>query len=215
MKKLFTVAILGLLTTGAFAQTGQGIKVISGTVGLTIYSDKQKDNNNDRVYSDNILTLNPSFGYLLKDNLEAGIVLGYSYRKYESELEGEFSDFRSISKQNTYRFSPYLKKYFPVSANVALSTRLAAGVSMGRSKQESMTDHTSTSKYKSSGYFANIVPGISYFPAEKIGLSASFGELGYSKMTSDDENGNSGTTGKSFVLDLSSSTFGIGFSYHF
>jgi hypothetical protein len=213
MKKLFTVAILGLLSTGAFAQTTQGTKVISGSVGISVYSNHLS--NGDIKYSNSFIQFYPTMGYLLKDNLEAGVSLGYLHSKSKFSEDGESSDYKRITTGNVYSFSPYLKKYIPLSEKFALSGSLSAGLRIGKEKDEFTTDHSTITEEKSNGYFASFIPGVSYFISEKIGLTASFGNVGYSKITTEDENSGDKTTLKSFGFDLRSSTFGFGFSYHF
>ncbi|MER2997525.1 hypothetical protein [Pontibacter populi] len=217
MKKLFTITIIGLLSTGAFAQTSQGTKVVSGSMRISTDSDNSMHQGySSQNYSSLYLYFSPSFGYLFKENLEAGLSVGYTYNESESTQDRDLSDdYNSANKSNTYGFSPYLKKYFTISEKVALSTKFSAGLSFGRSNYESTNAYPATSEYKSKGISANFIPGITFFPSEKFGISASFGDLGYHYTTSENENNGYKSTSKDFELDLSSSTFGIGFSYHF
>jgi hypothetical protein len=218
MKKLFTIAILGLLSTGAFAQTSQGTKVVSGSIHFRSYTEDDKEQGNYiSDYSSLYFSFASGVGYFLKDNLQVGLSAGYNYQKVENIHDNEFSDYTSTDKNNTYSLSPYLKKYFPLSEKVALSTMLSAGLDIGRRKYETESHYPSTSESRSSGYFANLTPGVTFFPSERIGMSASFGNLGYYHSTSKVENNDSKIIRKSktFDLDLSSSTFGIGFGYYF
>ncbi|MBB6611716.1 hypothetical protein H7F15_11760 [Pontibacter sp. Tf4] len=214
MKKLFIVAVLGLLCTSAFAQTLQGTKAVSGSFSVGMYANNQRSNNMaPSDYSHRFLRIEPSIGYFLKDNLEAGASLGFETNRTKSVQDGGFSDFTEDSRTRGYSFSPYLKKYFSLTDKFALSARVEAGVDMRKTKTEFSSDYTVSTESDTKGYFAGISPGLTFFPTEKIGISTSFGSLGYSNSTT--ESGSFKSTSGFFGLNLSSSTLSFGFSYHF
>lgn len=217
MNKLFIIAILGLLTTGAFAQTNQGTKVVSGSVGFNKSSDDRKYQNGGTYdYSSVLLEFDPSFGYFIKDKLEVGVSVGYGYQKYDAKENNESeSGYKHEYMSNIYSFNPYIKRYFHVTEKIALSGSLAAGFRTGKSKQTTESDFTSTIESNSTGYFARLTPGISFFPTDKIGLRASFGNLGYTYLSSEYENGGAKITSQNLGFNLDSNAFGVGFSYHF
>jgi hypothetical protein len=213
MKKLFTVAILGLLSTGAFAQTTQGTKVVSGSVGISTSQQKDENLNETGKIIHTNFNISPSVGYFINDELELGAEIGLSYSKSKYNNEKESYESTSEGTNKEIGLSPYIKKYFMLSEKVALTGAASAGFSVGRYKSEANYSPTPY-KHSINRFQAGIAPGITFFPTENIGLSAAFGWLGYRYVSTKSEEGQSKSSSSNFGLDLNSSTLGIGFSYY-
>ncbi|NDK55354.1 outer membrane beta-barrel protein [Pontibacter fetidus] len=213
MKKLLTAAVLALLSTGAFAQTTQRSIVVSGTLGINRSQDEIESNSDPRTNTITSFALKPSIGYMVSDRLELGMNIGLNYSKTELVIGKESYKFTSESVSTSVEFSPFVRKYFMLSEKLAFTGTASAGFSLGNNKTENNFNSTKTESTRNC-VFASIVPGITFFPTEKIGLSTYFGSLGYTKVTFKPKEGSYKEVQSDFGLNLSSSTFGIGFSYY-
>lgn len=83
MKKIFTTALLMMLGAGAFAQITEGTKVVSGSIYTSGYIQENKHPTSAQSRSLS-LTINPSYGSFIKENLELGIAtsIGFSKSRY-------------------------------------------------------------------------------------------------------------------------------------
>ncbi|WP_276496408.1 outer membrane beta-barrel protein [Pontibacter litorisediminis] len=222
MKKLFFAAVFACLTSAALAQTSQGTVVASGSLG---YQNNNHKNDADTQKSVNrSFTLAPSIGYMLRDGLEAGISVGYTSSNDESKvynvLPGGSLELRSTSEttNRSLAIGPYLKKYFSVSEKIAFTGQAYLNyVSAEHDYHSDYSNSRSRSNYESTGFSVGLRPGITFFPTSKIGLSAGFGSLGYTRSTSTSELEyfeDSKSTSSEFGLNLSGSTLSFGLGYY-
>lgn len=213
MKKLLAIAFFGLIGTSAFAQTSQGTVVLSGSFGFskTTSEDGSSSDYNQEIAKFNIM---PAIGYFLQDGLEAGASVGISTTSVNQQVMDYYSSYDLEQKNTTYSFSPYLKKYFALSEKVAFTGTASAGITKGKTTSTYNNNSANESTSEESGYSVNIIPGITFFPTEKIGIGVQFGALGYSQVTINPENRDEDYVVKNYGLDLNTSTLGIGFSYY-
>lgn len=212
MKKFFTVAIAGLLSTGVFAQTSQGTIAVSGSLGIGSSQQKDENLNDPRKTVNTNFNLSPSVGYFINEGLELGATTGLSYSKSKTTSDKENNEFTSEGSYKEIGFSPYIKKYFMLSEKVALTGAASTGFSVGNYKSEASYSSV-TYEHSINRFHAGVAPGISFFPTEKIGLSATFGWLGYNYATTKPE-GHEKSVNSGFGLNLNSNTLGMGFSYY-
>ncbi|MBB6611715.1 outer membrane beta-barrel protein [Pontibacter sp. Tf4] len=210
MKKILAMVGLCLIGTGAFAQTGSGTIVLSGSVG---YSKTTQDDNASQEVDQTTFNLSPSVGYFIQDGLELGIGLGFNQTSNGILVPDGWGMSEYEMKTNLFSFNPYIRKYFMVSDKVAFTGSATAGFSTGSSSIS--LDGGREYKSEVSGFQVAVVPGLSFFPTEKIGITAAFGSLGYSELSSKPEEGDDKTTSSTVGLNLNASTLSIGFSYHF
>ncbi|MER2997526.1 outer membrane beta-barrel protein [Pontibacter populi] len=213
MKKLLATAIFALMGSGAFAQTTQGTIVISGSLGINRNNVKSENLYNPRTTTLTSVSLTPGVGYFINDGLELGASFGLNYSTYKLDSNKESDTYKSKDTNTRFDFSPFIRKYFMLSDKFAFTGTASAGFSIGKHEFEGSTSPI-TIESSTKGAFAYITPGVYYFPTEKIGLSATFGSLGYSATTWKSEEGSNKEVQSDFGLNLSSSTFGIGFSYY-
>lgn len=212
MKKLLATAIFALIGAGAFAQTTQGTIVVSGAVG---YTKNTRDFGNSPV-TQTSFNITPSMGYFILDGLEVGASIGYKQDKSNEAVMGGYGPVNYENVTKAFGFMPYLKKYFMVSDKVAFTASAQAGISKGTSTNKPSSGFYNTTELDISGFQVAVVPGISFFATDKIGINASFGSFGYSQVKSEYEGSYEISFNTStFGLNLDSSTLGIGFSYHF
>ncbi|PTX18464.1 outer membrane protein with beta-barrel domain [Pontibacter mucosus] len=223
MKRLWLTVLLACIGSAALAQTSQGSIVASGSLNYqhnTSKSDAVTHRTGNRSF-----TLAPSIGYMLRDGLEAGMSIGYTSSIDESKVYSVLPDgslqlySTSETTDRSFAIGPYLKKYFYISEKIAFTGQ--AYVNYVSADHESHSESTSGSSGSSNsewtGFSAGVKPGITFFPTTKIGLSAGFGNLGYTRNTSkskleffDDYK----STSSNFGLDLSGNSLTFGFSYY-
>ncbi len=179
MKKLLAAAVFALLGTGAFAQTSQGTVVVTGQ--FTFTTSTSESTLNDTISNKSNGTafrLAPSIGYMLGNNFELGAALGYTHSTIKNIYFNSEGDRHEVkTKSNAFLISPYLKKYFMLSEQFALTGQLSAGLSIYKWKPDSSAD----SQQKSTSFNAALTPGITYFPSDKLGISAGLGGLRYNQ----------------------------------
>ncbi|WP_170866177.1 outer membrane beta-barrel protein [Pontibacter flavimaris] len=223
MKKLLLTALLACIGSAAFAQTSQGTIVVSGSLNYqnnTFKSDAVTHKTGNRSF-----TIAPSVGYMLRDGLEAGMSVGYTSSIDETKVHSVLPDgslqlySTSETSNRSFAIGPYLKKYFSISEKIAFTGQ--AYVNYVSAEYESYSENTSgssgSSDNESTGFSAGVKPGITFFPTEKIGLSASFGNLGYTRNTSKSKLeyvNDYKSTSSNFGLNLDGSTLSFGFGYY-
>lgn len=219
MKKLFTIAILGLLSTGAFAQTTQGTKVVSGSISFNNSRDKAENSNTNNHKSVSTgFSFSPSIGYFLKDNLKVSAFVGYSYSNTLNTNDNPYATYSESEHQySRYSIGTSLTKYFMLTDKLALTGSGAVTIFKETGETKYTSDAVEKYEGNADGYSIAIGPGIAFFPTERIGITTSFGRLSYyrTKNESTNEYATTKSTYSDLGLDLDSSTFGIGFSYHF
>ena len=116
MKKILLVALLGLFTSAAVAQTkGQSI------VGLGFYTYKNSDSNNDYKSISTNFSLN--YGLFVKDNARLGVDLGYSIFEYS---------YNNYKESNiTTNLGLNYKKFYPIAGKFYWTLSEAASYGWG------------------------------------------------------------------------------------
>lgn len=209
MKKILITVALTMLGTGAFAQTSEGTKVLSGGVNFDASSTDYEDVfNRKETYTR--LGIAPRIGYFIKNRLEIGV--GLNYNHYSSTSKDSSNTKTWIGKHNDYNISPYLTKYWPLSERLFITGRASVFGGYTSSKSESLTADQKTRSTETS-FGATVVPGIMFFPRDKFGLGLSFGYLNYTHSTTKDRDTNHKNTSNSVNLNLRSSSLSFDFSY--
>ncbi|HEY4650786.1 MAG TPA: outer membrane beta-barrel protein [Pontibacter sp.] len=214
MKRLLALAIFGLISAGAFAQTSKGTIVVSGTAGFS----NSQNSNDPQTAELNAISFNitPGIGYMLLDELEVGASVGYSFNKSTQVSDDKVTGVDYTLKSNTFNYGAYAKKYFVLSERIALTGLASAVISKGESSSEFIIqdEFRGSSETKVSNYKISLAPGATFFLNDKAGISASFGSLGYAKYTTKPKSGGSKSETTLVGLDLNSSTLALGFSYY-
>ena len=167
MKKLYALAFTVFVCSMAHAQVKKGDIVLGGNLGYNNQS-QSIDNNGSGLYSnksDN-LTIAPSFGRVVKDNLVLGFDIAYNYTKstYSSQ-QG--------STGNGFAAGVFLRKYRPLGNNFYL---------FGQSRLSGSYMHTTLDQQPGSqpvsdvnniyGFTLQFFPGIAYALNAKWQLEA-------------------------------------------
>lgn len=175
MKKLFLVSALALF--GAMnAQTSKGSWVLSGKAGLGFNSAIQKYKANGTTVDGpkvSILTITPSVGYFVMDNLAIGLDLNYTSTRTTVKINELDLDYDSTN--STLSLLPNATYYFPTGSN--FRPYLGAGIGIGSTKaMNPLTDEESTA----SGLLWGAKGGFVYLLNNSVGLD--FG-LSYNNLT--------------------------------
>ncbi len=198
MKKIF---LLLLVPICSWAQFGAGNKFIGGTMSLS------NQNNSNSGYSRPNLTqsfsFNPSFGFLVKENLAIGIRLGYS--KSSNDYNGS-----SVQSDN-FGGGFFVRRYFSLSEKFVFAIDGGINYSKYNLKtpiaQPNGVIYYLSSEYNSIGM--TVTPTFIYFPSTHWGIEAALGSLSYyhNDYTSSNYTSN--------VFNLNYGSFSLGFAYYF
>lgn len=174
MKKMLFLLLVGmLLSSTTFAQTQKGHLFVSGGAGLVstftsqtpVYDGKSGDNTTGHS-----ITLLPSLGYFVIDNLSIGLAGNIVYSSSKSE-----SGNKSVSNQ--ILLTPVAIYFFPVEGKIKPLAQVGIGLALMTEKY--IPKNGDDQKYAYGGPNFNIGAGISYFVKENI--SFNFG-LSYTKV---------------------------------
>ncbi|MBB5643841.1 outer membrane beta-barrel protein [Pedobacter cryoconitis] len=215
MRKLLTLAMLSAFALAANAQTEKGKIIVGGAIG---YSNS-KSNNDAMENKQNSLTLLPSIGYFVKDNLALGVGIGYSRLTEKSSEKTQYV----LSQKNTtdyFMVSPFIRHYINISDQFKFFGQFSVPMKWGN--LESATGTTSpavsvapASNSKTTSIGVSIEPGFAYFPTKRIGIQLSLDGLSYAWNKT--ENKNSHHVNKTNAFNLGTNFFApkIGIQFHF
>lgn len=182
MKKLFfTLAIALGVATAANAQDA-GQYWVGGSVGF----GSTKINDGDRSTDFKVL---PEFGYILSDNLGAGISIGGGHRNVTG------------GEQNFYKVSPFLRYTFLKGDIGGLFVDGGFGYSWSKYVNGGAHGHT---------WEVGLKPGVAINVSNKVAILGKFGHLGYeyNKYAADAKSDKFG-----FDLHMDNVEFGINFRF--
>ncbi|RZK16083.1 MAG: hypothetical protein EOO56_20995 [Hymenobacter sp.] len=208
MQKVLTLALLAATVQFSHAQSPlkAGTVALGGGINYTHNGEEVTSGsgyyNNSSSYSNNTLTLSPAVSYFVADNLSIGVDLNYSIQetmyKYNSgNSTPTYRDYTSL------RLGPFVRYYKLLNDQFGFTGTLGAGYE--RDSQPTSTNIGNSTTLKSNGFYAALTPGIIFLPIPKLGIGASIGGLGYSRLNVKPEN-----TTNSDYSDVAS-TFGANF----
>lgn len=233
MKKIAILCATALITLGAQAQTTKGTVALTGRFGYTQQkAEPDKHNGKDFYNLDGYTyTIAPAIGLFVKDNLEIGASVYLTMRKSESlstNLNYRGDDF---AEGNGKGFNIYATQYKFLKERIAVHGTLSAG--LGNTENTSFFTNSDQLKVYQSGdsydkaseFSIALSPGISFFPSEKVGISAKLGALRYSRrdieevhkssMYSHMEHRETAYISNTMELDFSSLHLNFGLTYFF
>ncbi|WP_018479164.1 outer membrane beta-barrel protein [Pontibacter roseus] len=214
MKRIFTTALLALLGTSAFAQTSQGTIAVSGSVSLRHEVSKALEDTSGGKNGYRGINLNPHVGYFVQNGLELGVGLGLS----RSTNMYKWDDGKSYIRSNEISLRPYARKYVALTEQLQLHGTGYLSVGLGNRTSKGNEEGASAEVFATSyTYGIGFYPGLTYFATPKLGFTASFGALSYSRgkeTPKDDRQYVYPTDSHSFAVDLSTSSVSIGIGYY-
>jgi long-subunit fatty acid transport protein len=211
MRKFLAAALLAFAGTGAMAQTTKGTMAVAGSVNFR----NETIGNHSGIADEHKITnrtinINPSVGYFVKDGLEMG--LGICFSRFSSKTE---QDAGGTSGRNlNISFRPYARKYVVLAEQLQLHGTGYAVVGFGNSKFRNAAEDTEEVTHTSNNFGFGIYPGLTYFATPKLGFTATFGSLSFSRTTDKPKYSElSERTTNTFTADLHPSSISIGFGY--
>jgi outer membrane protein W len=203
-KTTFSIAILFLLfTSSAFGQLTKGNYFLFGSSNLDISTDKTKEST-DGIYhlkdKGSSFYLKPGVGYLVMDNLVAGLQLYLS--TYESHGATHGTEGNKHSSFYT-SFGPFARYYFLEQDKLKPMAQISFGIGHDKTKDTTpgtgIGTSTSSTHETSNGTFDFALGvGASYFISENVAFD---GLLGYNIEKSKDKI-NTSLGGKTSGLSL-------------
>ncbi len=196
--------------TIAYGQTEQGNVRIAGSFSISGNEYNSINNNSVNTSKNRSLSISPSVGFFIRENLEVGAGIGYG-------LFGQRSKYGTSSNKergHSYNFSTYLRKYIPIIDKLYFHGTGTVSLGFGESLYEYRTDSSATSKSETKFNFLSISlsPGITYFVTDRFALSTSFGSIGYGRSVNKPKEA-SHTLSNSFGIDLGLETISFGLNY--
>lgn len=175
MKKFLLTALVAVVSLTANAQFWAGGSIGAGTSKTTF--------DGEDLEKANTVSINPTVGYSISDNLDVALELAYAH--------GD-SDSKNI---NAFGFRPFVRYTFVKSGNFKVFADGGFGYA---------NIHTSGVEDNTNNWEIFIRPGISYDLTKKVYLTATVGDLNYQFSKTGDLKTNA------FNLDLDSNvSFGV------
>lgn len=209
MQKLLTLALLGATVQLSHAQSPikAGTVALGGSINYThsgeeISSSSGYGGSYTSNYSNNTLTLSPAVSYFVADNLSIGADLNYTiqetmYKYTSNNSTPTYRDYTSL------RLGPFVRYYKLLNDQFGFTGTLGAGYE--RDSQPSSNSAGNSITLKANGFYTALTPGLIFLPIPKLGIGASIGGLGYTRLNVKPESGTS-----SDYSDVTS-TFGANF----
>ena len=153
------------------AQSEAGQKFIEGSVRFS---------KSDEIFDEyKGFYVAPSLGYMLSSRFATGISFSYGYSAYDRLLPSTgIIEIKEQTTRSNLSLSPFVSWFKPLTDKMELSLTTSMGFGTSRSI---ITSIRSRSVIKHTVFSINIRPTFYYYLSKKIGISISFGGLGYSK----------------------------------
>jgi hypothetical protein len=217
MKKILLLTLLAVSTQAGHAQSiAAGTVSLGGNIGYNRNSSKYSYSQNNTTYtqetSNSQFYFSPSVGYFVADNLAIGIAAGYSAARktYTNYTPSPAVVRAELDPTTNLRLGVYGQYYKMITEQFGVLGTLGVGYQRTRDYNYSGNGNNSVIiEAKGSGYYAELTPGIIFFPIPKLGISASIGSLTFNHLSYDFP-AVPGTTAPSNYENTSSS-FGAGF----
>lgn len=186
---------------------------LTGNASLSFQNSENSFNQQESSSenSSNSLTLAPSFGYALKNDIVIGAALQYTHQKGKSTTTGFNPNSSSTSTTQFVGITPYIRGYKGIGKQ--LSLYLQGEASYNRFWINQQNNETETNDQNGNNLFIGIRPGITYFLNKKLAIESTFGSLGY--RYGEGKSDQSYSKSNSFSLDLNPSNLFFGIAYYF
>lgn len=193
MKQYFFFALLAASTQVGHAQSiAAGTVSLGGGIGYSSTTNKSGYTANNVTYSNEStgsqFSFSPSVGYFVVDNLEVGLYTGYSAfrRPYNKSSPAQTFVRAELDPTTTLGVGIFARYYKMFTEQFGVTGTLNGGYQSQKSYEYGGNSNSGTIlEFKGSGYNVALTPAVVFFPIPKLGLSASIGSLGYSRLNFD------------------------------
>ncbi len=185
MKKSFSIFLLCATASIAHAQSPikAGTVALGGSINYSHNGEESSSNSNygygsySSSFSNNILSISPEVSYFVVDNLSVGVALTYNTQEINVKSSPGTSGNSSRSATGV-RVGPFVRYYRMLNDQFGFTGTLGGGY-----EHDTQPGSTSASAAtKSDGFYAALTPGIIFLPIPKLGIGASIGGLGYTRL---------------------------------
>jgi len=185
MKKvLLSASLIAGTFMSSFAQTSAGAIAIGGTIGLATSGGKYKSTTNgttttsDKASSSSFRII-PNVSYFLSDKLALGLGIGYS--NSTTSVKHYNPDYTLKSSGPAFVVNPYAKYYIGLGEKTYFLLQGDLNLVFGKQKSQgwngtAVVDNEPTN---STVVAVGVLPGILFFPSEKIGIEFTLGTQAY------------------------------------
>ncbi|NVO32235.1 outer membrane beta-barrel protein [Hymenobacter lapidiphilus] len=189
----FGVLLLSAGTLSAQAQISAGTKLLTGSIGYS-----QQKTETDGVFNHSTenkfrqFNFSSNAGYFVAENLALGVQVGAFSRKSESLSTDNISGNSSINgfRERTLSGGVFGRYYKFIGEKVALYGQLGGGYqNVYSSNRLAVGPPSSTNNRRKQGFYGGLLPGIVFFPTNKLGLELTLRGLSYNSLTERVENG--------------------------
>ncbi len=217
MKKLLFIVIVAV-SLGVNAQIEGGKIIAGGSLGFGTNSGETSNTTgntttttkNNSTFSFNFL---PEVGYMVNDNLGAGLGIGYDFTKttmYDALGAGN-TTFDNIQKDGIFYISPFVRYYKNTGDHAFAFAEFALPIGMGSSKDLRLnnagTGTEDDDPTKIFSFAAQLSIGFNYFLNDRCALEAKWAGLSFQSLSRKSE----GTTaGVNWENKTKTNDFGLG-----
>ncbi|WP_298714855.1 outer membrane beta-barrel protein [Chitinophaga sp.] len=204
MKKMIVMAALALFGSQfAKAQVQKGNFLVGGTLGFTSATEKVDGTDNKETVSQ--FNISPKAGYALSDKWMVGVFVEGAFNSTK-DVVGENED---KTKGNFILPGVFVRNYCQIAdSKVYFTSEANVGYGFGSNEVNDVkTD-------KTTGFRAQLMPGISYLVGKRLMLEGNLGGLSYSNMTQKPEGAGAEIKTSAFDFNFIKS-FQVGASFLF
>ena len=217
MKKLLFMVIVAF-SLGVNAQIEAGKIILGGSFGFGTGSGETENTvgsttnttKNNSTFSFNIL---PDVGYMISDQLGAGLGIGYNYTKTTMfDALGNAPDiFDNVQKEGIFYISPFVRYYKKTGEKAYAFSEFAIPIGMGSNNDLKLNDNgdgvEDDDPTKIFTYALQLSIGFNYFLNDRCSIEAKWAGLKYQSRTETQE----GTIGnQNYTNKTTRNNFGLG-----
>ena len=181
MKKITFLVITAFASVGAFAQFNQGRMLVGGSAEIRTMADKDKSGGTTVTNGNRTsLSLSPSFGYFIIDQLAVGAAIDMGLSKWNDK-----SGFDDDNTTTNIQLQPFVRYYLPMG--IFFQGKFGLGTA-----KTTYDDDSRDNKYNTSSLALSA--GYAIFLSDNVSLEPEFGyrTSKFKNTDSDTKNLNSG-----------------------
>src|SRR5450631_3784189 len=161
------------------AQIKQGEILLGGNVGFSRQSSTPGNPGTGYSTTNTSISLNPSYGKAIKDNLLIGFDLNYSGSKNYQDLGTLNPGQTSTERVHNYGAGFFVRRYKSLGSGFSLFLQSRLGVSYERQKNENTNSTDLDTDVKQYTVDLGFYPGISFAVSRRVQLETGFQNLAY------------------------------------
>ncbi|SHI42874.1 hypothetical protein SAMN02745146_0850 [Hymenobacter daecheongensis DSM 21074] len=229
-KFVLSTLLAGATISVAQAQTKPGTVLLGGSVSYNSGKSEATTSQASTIpklatdISSRQVSFSPQVGFFVANNLVLGLNAGVSSDKTTSSQDSYSGVGTPVAYANEeilkeLHLGPFVRYYHMFGEKAGLYGQVGGGYHRSTRENSSEVPFSYDSESKTTGGYANLLPGFVYFPTPKIGLELTMGNIFYSKSSytsqvlspnKSESKGNSNRFGANFGLHQ----LAVGASFH-